>query len=60
MKRLLGVLLILVVLLGVASCKREKEPDEVFFQVTFITTALPYEVTPPESATVKKGETVSA
>ena len=61
MKRLLAFFLIFVLLLGVASCKR-KDPveEDVFFTVTFVTTALPYEAAPPEKATVKQGESVTA
>ena len=63
MKRVLGVLMILLLLTGLFACKKKgKEPaaeEAVLFEVTFSTTLLPYDSTPPESVTVKKGESVS-
>ena len=60
MKKALGVLIFVVLLLGCVSCrKKPQQPEEVFFEVTFITTSLPYEVTPPANATVRKGDAVA-
>ena len=57
MKRFFAVVILFVLLLGVASCKKVVPPEEdVFFQVQFITTSLPYDVTPPETLSVKQGE----
>ena len=60
MKRVLGLLLILLLLTGLFACKKKgndpaTEP-EVFFEITFSTTLLPYDSTPPESVMVKKGD----
>ena len=61
MKRVFVLLLLLVLLLGLFSCKDKKKPaEDVFYQVEFSTSGLPYEAAPPEKATVKAGETLSA
>lgn len=62
MKKLLGVFLLIALLLGVCSCN-DTEPHgeaEVFFTVTYITSQLPYDVTPPADAEVKEGERAEA
>ena len=62
MKRFLGVLLLIVLLFGVCSCKEEEPPaaeEGVFFTVTYITSQLPYDVTPPADAKVEKGAKAS-
>ena len=59
MKRLLALLLFLVLLFGLASCKEEMPAEEdSYFTVTFVTTTLPYDAAAPESVRVKKGESV--
>ena len=53
--------MLIVLLLGLFSCKKEKEPvKDVFYEVSFNTASLPYDVTPPKKASVKAGETLVA
>ena len=62
MKKVLGLILLLVLLLGAFSCKKKEESvveGDVFFEVTFVTTDLPSAVTPPAAVKVKAGEAVS-
>ena len=62
MKKVLALLLSIFLLFAVSSCG-DKEPDvpseDIFFTVTFITSSLPYDVTPPENAIVKQGDAAS-
>ena len=62
MKKLFALLLSIFLLFAVSSCG-DKESDvpseDIFFTVTFITSSLPYDVTPPESAIVKQGDAAS-
>lgn len=61
MKRLFASLLLLVLLFGLFSCKdRNKPAEDVFYQVEFSTSNLPYEAAPPEKVTVKAGESIAA
>jgi len=59
MKKVLGILLLIFLILGTTACKEKKRSGDVFYSVSFVTTALPYEVTPPAVATVKGGMQVS-
>ena len=61
MKRLFASLLLLVLLFGLFSCKdRNKPAEDIFYQVEFSTSNLPYEAAPPEKVTVKAGESIAA
>ena len=62
MKRVLVLILIFIALLGLFSCK-EKEPTpapDVFYNVQFTTTLLPYSVMAPATQSVKAGEAATA
>ena len=53
--------MILLLLTGLFACKKKKNEEttpDVFFEITFSTTLLPYDSTPPESVMVKQGDLV--
>lgn len=57
MRRILPVLLILLLLFGLFSCKNKHDTtEEVFHEVSFSTALLPYAAVTPESLSVKEGE----
>jgi len=61
MKRFLVSILLIVLLFGVFSCKKKNNvAEDVFYQVEFSTSALPFTATPPDGVRVKAGEAISA
>ena len=58
MKKLAWLLLIILLTVGLFSCKKKTEiaPEDVFFEVEFSTTYLPYAATPPDKVSVKEGD----
>ena len=58
MKRILSMILIVLLTLCLVACKGTDEPEEIYYEVSFSTTSLPYEAIPPATISVKKGDKV--